>query len=288
MGKPIRIIVRGDGIGGSDAPTVDDLMTQIQDQVYIFQEVEKFITEKNAGQLVWRVTDVSKNSPLAIEITPYPKTDGMSVDNRAQLVVNATARGFKFLEQTGKRPFHFTDSIVKKIQKIATRVTEGLATTKIEFSEYQDSPDINLDRQNAEVLISQLKSIEKAKRIPPRELGSMEGFITKVELDGFGRPIMWLKGRVDGQVVKCISSDDGFEEIERFEVGEVLNGLRVRVHGLIHYKSQFTPSIIYVEKVEVFKQDEYLPDFDEIVDPNFTAGVEAVAYIHRLRDNDTN
>ncbi|MGI9251731.1 MAG: hypothetical protein ACR2PR_11135 [Pseudohongiellaceae bacterium] len=118
-----------------------------------------------------------------------------------------------------------------------------------------------------------------------KELGSLEGTITKIGLDTQNRPLVWLRSRLDGAIVKCIVTDKGLETIAHLEV-EVLLGIRVRVHGLLHYKSLKEISKIEVDGIHIFKPDSELPNAADIVSPNFTEGVEASAYLKALREND--
>ncbi|MGI9250880.1 MAG: hypothetical protein ACR2PR_06745 [Pseudohongiellaceae bacterium] len=117
-----------------------------------------------------------------------------------------------------------------------------------------------------------------------KELGSLEGTITKVELDGHNRPLIWLRSRLNGEIVKCIVTDNGLETIAHLKVIEVLQGIRVSVHGLLYYKSLGQISYIETEAIHIFKPDSELPDATEIVSPNFTEGVESSAYLRALRE----
>lgn len=286
MRKPIRITVKGTDSRGDDAPTVEDLLTQIQDFVSVLQSVEDAISIDNKENIVWCVTNASKNSPLTIELTPYPKIHAMNIDNKAAEVVTATAIGLNALSRTGMRPMYFDDKAMARAEKVYSRVTNGLASTLIDFSRYTDAPNLEVTPPIAREAINKIQEIAKPKNTAHRELGSLEGFINKVELDGYGRPIVWLKSRLDGQSVKCISSTKGLNRIGHFEVHEVLEGMRVRVHGLLHYKDLNQINTIDVDAVHVFEKDENLPSMDSIVDPNFTSGVEACAYLRAIRENE--
>ena len=285
MAKPIKITVKGSDNHGDDAPTVEDLLTQIQDYVSVLREVEGALSEDGSEQIVWRVTNVTKNSPLTFEVTPYAKTYGVNIDGQAEKVVVATATGFKHLTDTGERPMYFTDKVISKAEKIYARVTNGLAATNVNFSEYKDAPNLEVSPSMAQKSIAQIARVKIVADAPHRELGSLEGFINKIELDGFGRPIVWLKARLDGQTIKCISCDDGLNRIGHFEVDEVLRGLRVQVHGMINYKNLEQVTTIDVEAVHVFEPDENLPSFDSIIDPEFTGGLESSAYLEALRND---
>lgn len=281
MTKPIKITVSGTDHRGGDAPAVEDLLAQIKDFVYVLREVEDAVSD-TGGEIVWRVTDASKNSPLTIEVTPTPKQHAMNIDERVEKVVRATAMGFQQIAQTGERPAYFTDQVLGRAAKVYARVTNGLATTNVDVGEYGDIPALIANPESAREVASKMEALKQPVPIAHRELGSPEGFISKVELDGFGRPIVWLKSRLDGQLVKCISDESGLDRIGHFEVSEVLRGLRVRVHGMMHFKDLERIVTIDVEGIYVYENDDQLPGYDKIVSPNFTNGIEASEYLREL------
>ena len=285
LNKPIRITVSGTDHRGGDAPTVEDLMAQIQNFVFVLREVENAVSDGSSNEIVWRVTNATKNSPLTFEVTPTPKEHAMDIDRLAETVVQVTAKGFQRLAQTGERPNYFTDQLVDRATKVYARVTNGLATTLVNFSDYDDAQNFNASPDRARDVMRKLDAVKHPAQVAHRELGSLEGFISKVELDGFGRPLVWLKSRLDGQLVKCISDANGLDRIGHFQVSEVLKGLRVRVHGLLNYKDLEHIASIKVEGVHVFEADDKLPNHDEIVSPNFTNGVEASEYLNRLHSD---
>lgn len=285
MAKPIRIIVRGADNRGDDAPTVEDLLEQIQDFVAVLHSVESAVADDGKEEIVWRVTDATRNSPLTFEVTPYPKTHAMNIDRRAMEVVTATAKGLKQIATTGGRPMYFSDQAIDRAERVYARVTNGLAETNVDFSAYDAAPNLEVNRDSARSSISHIEEFRTPTPVAHREIGSLEGFVAKVELDGFQRPIVWLRSRLDGQIVKCVASDGGLDRIGHFEVMEVLKGKRVRVHGLLHYKSLEQIASIEVEGVHVFEADTELPDAASIVSPGFTKGVEPSAYLEALRQD---
>lgn len=285
MAEPIKIIVRGTDHGDGDAPTVEDLLSQIQDFVSVLHGVESAVAEDGKKEIVWRVTNATKSSPLTFEVTPYPKKHAMNIDQRASMVVSATATGLQQIATTGERPMYFTDQVVEKAERVYTRVMNGLAETVVDFSAYEDAPILRVDKQTAQQSVDRILELRKPRPVAHRELGSLEGHIAKVELDGFDRPIVWLKSRLDRQLVKCVASDSGLDRIGHLKVAKVFQGLRVRVHGLLNYKSLEQVASIDVEGIHVFEPDSELPDAATIVSPNFTCGVEASAYLEALRED---
>ena len=285
MTKPIRITVSGTDHRGGDAPTVEDLLAQIQDFVFVLREVEDAVSGGGPDEIVWRVTNATRNSPLTFEVTPTPKRHAMNIDMRATKVIQTTARGLAQLARTGERPAYFTDQVVDRATKVYARVTNGLAATTVDFSDYEGAPNLNATPDSARDVARKLNAVKRPAPTAHRELGSLEGFISKVELDAFGRPLVWLKSRLDGQLVKCVAQDKGLDRIGHFEVSEILRGMRVRVHGLITYKDVEVIASIDVEGVHVFEADNNLPDHHKIVSSNFTRGVEASEYLERLHSD---
>lgn len=285
MANPIRITIRGTDDRGNDAPRVEDLLAQVGDFIFVLREVEGALSEGKEKELVWRVTDATKSSPLTIEVTPCPRLHAANIDDRAQRVVSATAKGFKELSETGAIPIYFSDQVVDRAKRLYSRITNGLASTIVDFSEYASAPRLEVTPRVAEQSVAHVQSAREAAQIPHRELGSLEGFIAKVELDRHARPLIWLRSRLDGQTVKCVSSVEGLDRIGHFEVAKVIRGLRVRVHGILTYKDLQQISKIDVEGVHVFEADEHLPEPSSIVSPGFTGGIEANAFLEALRDD---
>lgn len=287
MTQPIKISVKGtDAEGeGIDAPTVEDLLSQIQDFVFILRGVERAVAEDGKEHLVWRVTDATRNSPITFEVTPYPRSFGMNIDVRAATVVGAAANGLTQIAERADRPLHFTDDVVKRAEQLNVRVSNGLSETKIDFSNYDFECQVELTPSTAVTTISNIERIKGAPPIKHRELGSIEGFIARVELDRFNRPLVWIRSRLDNQFIKCVSDSHGLDRIGHYEVAEVLSGLRVRVIGLIHYNDVEHVERIDVESIQVYEPDHKLPDSDSIVSPDFTSGLESSAYLETVRED---
>tara|TARA_R110002096_G_scaffold80281_1_gene188177 strand:- start:649 stop:1539 length:891 start_codon:yes stop_codon:yes gene_type:complete len=285
LARPIKITITGNSSVGVDAPTVEDLLSQIQDFVAVLRGVEKAVADGHGEEIEWRITDVSKNSPLTFEVTPFPKRHAMNVEHRATEVISATSIGINALARGDDRPKYFSDKLIGKVEKVFNRVTNGLAETTIDVSAYKGVPQIRVTKASAPIALEKLRQFISPRPISYRELGSIEGFVTKVELDGYHRPIVWLRHRIDGQMVKCVSTEQGLNRIGHYEVAEVLKGLRIQVFGLIIYRDLEKISYIDVDAVHVFEEEKDLPGIGDIVAPNFTEGVEATEYLRRLRED---
>ena len=220
MAKPIEITIKGTDTDGEDAPTVEDLLSQIQDFVFILYGVERAVAGDGREELVWRVTNATKSSPLTFEVTPFPRTHGMNIDRRAATVVGATAKGLAHISECDDRPPHYTDDVVDKAERINSRVFNGLSETNIDFSNYGYTGQIMVTQDIAKRTVDHIANFREPAPVRHRELGSIEGFIARVEIDGYGRPLVWIRSRLDNQFIKCISSDGGLDRIGHFEVAE--------------------------------------------------------------------
>ena len=285
MAKPIKIVVSGNEIDGQDAPTVEDLLAQIQDVVNVLKGVEEAIALDGKREIIWRVTNVTKNSPLTFEITPFPKTHAMNIDRRAEQVVTSSASGLGALASGGERPAYFSNELMDRVEKVYQRVTNGLSATKIDFGGYVDAPAVEISKPTVRAAVASIKRFQSPTAVTHKELGSIEGVISRVELDGNNRPVVWLRSRLDGQTIRCAPSGGALDHIGHYEVAEVLRGMRVIMYGVVNYKSLEDVASIDVDRIHVFAPDSELPGFEKIVSPNFTKGVEASDYLEAVRQD---
>ena len=112
MGRPISISISGRG-RETDAPSVQELLDQIGDCLAILREVEQALSADGTNEIEWRVTGASKNSPLMLELAPFPRQHGMNIDRRTQEVKQSTACGLALLASGAERPRYFTEQTLE-------------------------------------------------------------------------------------------------------------------------------------------------------------------------------
>lgn len=282
--RPVRFVVSASD-AKSDAPTVADLLGQLGDIVGVLQEVEQAIAEGGGVEIEWRVTDARRSSPLAFEITPFPKRHGMNIDNRSREVRDYAAKGLLTLAETGERPTYFADATLKRAERIFGRVTNGLATTTVEFAD--DLPPVALTADTARAAAQNAARVQKPEDRPYREIGSVEGYFNAVERDGFGRALLRLRVRLTGDVVKCVVRGAAFEQVSKRQIGEVWQRRqRLLVYGTIHYEAVGRMSQIEADDLRVLRGASDLPQVEDILDSDFTGGVRTEDYLAELRGGD--
>lgn len=284
MTDPIRVTISGPEDGGADAPTVEDFLGQVRDFLELLRGVEKAVEADGRSDLVWRVTDASMNSPISVELTPYGVGPAAVVAARINLVEQYALDGLRALQRGDSRPAYFTDEVMQKARRINSRILRGLTNTTIE-PPGGAAAAIVIDRPAARAFERAMEVAAHVGGAPYRELGSVEGFVTKPELDGFGRAILRFRARLDGSEVKAFASGLAFRQIEDLTLSEVWHGVRVRVYGLISYRSLGQIDTINASSIEIL-DTEALPGIDDIVDPNFTGGLTSEEYLREQRADD--
>lgn len=126
------------------------------------------------------------------------------------------------------------------------------------------------------------EGLKVAQPIPYREIGSIEGFVSKAELDGLGRAVLRFWARTNGAEIKAIATGEAFKQLEELRLSDVWHGVRVRVYGTISYKSLGVIDGLTATGIEVLDRVQ-LPGIDDIVDPTFTGGLSAEAFLAEQR-----
>lgn len=284
MSSPVHFSISGHG-AETDAPTVDDLVAQVGDYISIMRAIEQALAEDGTSEIEWRVTDAKKNSPLELEITPFPRRHGVNIDARVRSVKEHTAGGLALLEAHSDRPSYFTDPVLEKVERLFKRVTNGLSLTKIDYGPEIGRPT-KITPSIARTAMTHVAAVRKPKEKPYRELGSLEGFLKGIDRDGFGHAIIYVKLRLNGEEAKCFVSETAETEVERHQIGDVWKNSRVRVVGTIHYKSLGRIAKVDADVVQFLRSRDELPSASDIVDRDFTGGVGSEEYLEKLRNGE--
>lgn len=285
MVKPVTVRIRGSEIDRIDAPTVDDLLGQIRDLVEVLRGVERAMEPGGRNDLTWRVTGATMNSPISLELTPFGVGPVSAVIARAGRVERAVSSGLRALGKGVERPEYFNNATLTKAQKLHKRVLNGLSDTIVSFDPTVDGDPIVIDQPAARNVERAIERATAATSTPYKEFGSIEGFVTKPELDGYQRAILRFRSRLGGEEIKAYASGDAFHQVEALRLSDVWQGVRIRVYGTIHYKSLGVVDVVNATGMEVLDQ-EALPGMNDILDPEFTHGLTTESYLRELRYDD--
>ncbi|MGH6822227.1 MAG: hypothetical protein ACRECP_01360 [Methylocella sp.] len=214
--RTIKFKVTGRG-ADTDAPTVDDLLDQLRDFFDILKGVEQAVAEDGTIEIEWRVIDVSRSSPLAFEIAPFARQYAMNIDNRADIVLTATATGMCLLQTDGARPEFFTEKVLQKAEKLFERVTNGLSETGIDYG--PGLPSMSINRAKAYAAAAHIQQILKPPNKVYTEIGSIEGIAHGFDKDERGSPYLKIRDRLTGEDFKCRLVGQALQEIKACKIG---------------------------------------------------------------------
>jgi|SRR6185437_2428961 len=282
MSSTIKVSIRARG--HSEAPTVDDLLDQLRDYFAILEGVEQAIAEDGRNAIEWRVIKATTNSPITIEATAFPRDFAVNIDRRAALVTRQTAFGLDALKRGAERPSYFTDPVLQRAEKLFARVTNGLAETRIDYG--KELPSLDITFQVAKSAIANTRNVLTPKQKSYQELGSIEGNVQRIERDGFGRRVMFVRYRMNGEIIKCLVSGEAEKELENHQIKDVWRFRRVQVYGMLHYRGVNDLREVEAIRIKFMPERNELPTVDEIIDPHFTGGLKSEEYLARLRDGD--
>lgn len=294
MAGGIKLEMNGSENFGDGAPKVGDVLSQVRDILEILKGVENAVADERgvAGDAIgWHITGAAKNSPFVLELTPRPRKDAMDIVWMTSLVVPAAMEGIRFLMEAGNLPPYFSGDMVEKTRRICRRVTNGLDTTIMDAPTYAGAPMISITKESARHARSNLKRLQIKELVYRQELGTVEGYISKIEREKDGHLIVWLKSRIDGKIgkmVKCVGGANAFDGIGDNMVAEVAQGLHVLVSGILKYLKPGKIGVVEAHEIRVFEGNENLSDIWDTVDLNTTGGLNVGEYVGRIRDNGDN
>jgi hypothetical protein len=283
MSKTIKLSIRARG--ATDSPTVEDLLDQLRDYFGILEGVEEAIAEDGRRAIEWRIVKASTNTPITFEAVAFPIDFAVNIDHRAEIVTRQTAIGLSELRNGGVRPSYFTEKSLLRAEKIFERVTNGLSETMIDHG--PNLPALDITPAVARVAAANTRNVLTPKARPYKELGSIEGNAQSIERDGFGRRILWVRYRLNGESIKCTVSGEAESELEKHQIKDVWRYRRVQVYGMLHYKGLGVLKDVEAIRVRFLKNRNELPSVNDILDPDFTGGMKSEDYLARLRDGES-
>jgi len=278
--RTIKFKVLGRG-ADTDAPTVDDLLDQLRDYFDILKGVEQAVAEDGATEIEWRVVDANRCSPLAFEVAPFARQYAMNIDNRADIVLTATATGMDLLQTGGARPEFFTEKVLQKAEQFFERVTNGLSETGIDYG--LGLPSMSVNRVSA---VAHVQQILKPPAKVYTEIGSIEGIAHGFDKDARGFLNLKIRHRLMGDEINCRLSGQALQEIIARQIGDFLRNCRVQLSGTIHFKALGRISRMDANTIRFLRSRGELPDIDDIQDENFTGGLSSEEYLERIRNGD--
>ncbi len=280
--KSIRIVVNGDPHVCGGAPIVEDLLDQLRDFGRVLRASEG--GRHGRAKLRWDIAFREGRPPLVCDLTPISTAKNDDVDHLASSVARAVSSTVNQIIATGAKPKQMTDATFNRVNKIVNRAANGLFTFEVDLSKFDEAKNIRIDRAIAAAYIERKENLRGSFSAPRWEIGSMEGYTVGVTTNQRGKTVLKIRSRLQGNIINCVESGNGLDQIRSMEMHEIIDGRRIRVNGLLHYKNIDEVDRIKVDDMYVCPLDSELPDLETLPATNITNGLGAVEYLRRLHD----
>lgn len=250
-------------VAGKDPlPEASSFSRVIHDTIVVLTEIGAGLSKKDSRPVVWRISHVSMNTPISVDLLADKKPLGART-------VAIYLKGLVDLEKKPMMPRHYSDRALAGVKRIANALANGVAS--VEFAapgEMPLSPTLRV--------VANIDAIYKNRPDSLYQLSSIEGRLELISMHGgFAAQIFNIR---TGEKVTCTLDKELMDEAAKFF------GKRVSMYGRVRYTREGTPVEIEVKVVRAMKDRAVLPQFADLEGIDITAGMDPTEYIGRLRD----
>ncbi|HZR35321.1 MAG TPA: hypothetical protein VFA75_08080 [Nevskia sp.] len=263
---------------------VADAMQQVIDFLRIFDEAERAIASPDEA-FEWRLESASTNSPFTVVARAEPRHAGADVTAHVRKVKERVSSGITDLIQKRALPSWMTTDAVDAVDAVFKRSLNGIVTTEIQIAA---NDTISIDRINAEAgveAIAGIRAVVLDLDLPERTaVGELIGVMCGV--GNYGRkPAI----RIFTDLYKWISCTLPPHLVEQFgdthKLKEVWEGKTLAVEGDLIYAKGGKLSRLEARNIRVVF-DAPLIELSDVVDPDFTAGLDPVEYLQKFHEGE--
>jgi len=265
-----------------DVLSVEDAMNQVRDAFVLLQA-----STEGDDSVIWRLISATTRSPLTV-VGEATSRDPKVPFELVEAVARAQKRAFTDNLQAvrhGKRPIAWESGRASTaMTEMLRRTLNGIGSVSVEL---EAGRSVIIDTS---VAISALEQLEKKSTFVPGfrkhiERGAVEGTLSQIFRSHNTQPAIKVRERGTGLDVVCIVSPDVKDRIER-EIGpaDVWEKHRITVYGMLQYGDDGRVTRINADDVKVVIAPKIM--LDEIIDPDFTGGVDSVEYLRQFHEGE--
>lgn len=259
---------------------VEDAMKQVIDVLRVY-EAAAVARGPAEGAFEWRLERASTNSPFTIVAVAESLDRTTNVDEYVRYVAGDVAAGIRNLVYENTPAPWMTPDVLTAARNVFTRTQNGIGATDVAFGE---DGSYTIDRTQADAglrTIEAITTVTVGVDVPRRRAhGEIQGVMVAAGRH-YREPAILLCTKQYGEVWCRLSA----ELIEKYggehQVRDVWDGKSIGVRGTLHYAPGGTLTRIDATSI---RDVERVPtvDLNSVLDPDFTAGLDPVAYVHRL------
>lgn len=282
IGTAQRIIVTvRPGAGHDGRLRVDDALLQIIDFLRLADEA-KLALGRSDQDFEWLLDSASTNSPFTLVAVARPIDPTVDISMSVREVKRETAAAMSKFISGDQVPGWVTPEGYSSIHSIVMRTANGIDATNFDFD--QEAESLNISHSIAvQVLPNLAEQVHiAASDIPARTAhGEVSGVLGSVGR-WRGKPALYLMTVLYGGVW-CLLPPSLIEQWgDETRLSSVWRGRRLTVYGRLVYWRGGKLSRIEAENVR--ERDAQAVDIRQLLDPEFTSGLDPVEYLQRLHE----
>ena len=272
-----KIVVVIEPTSPSERLDIADAFQQVLDYLRLVE-----LAASEDADFDWKLERASTNSPFTV--VAYTPVGGAAAKNQQSLAVaqRRTEEGLRELA-TGKVPTWMRKRQRNAARRIARRFHDNIGRMSLKADEASKGAFL-LNRSLARQALTTLDKVDGIEEvIVPKHTsyGEIEGLLLGVG-SYYSSPALWV--RANGyDVVRCMVKRDKLEELgEEATLKEVWKHRRVRIVGALTYAEGGSLEQVAVDELQLFPSGGV--SLTEVLDPDFTGGMEPVEYLDRFHD----
>jgi hypothetical protein len=274
-----KIVVTIEPNSPADQLDIADAFQQVLDYLRFVE-----LAASEDADFDWKLASATTNSPFTV-VAATPTGSVATKTQQSLAVAQRRAEdGIRDLAK-GSVPSWMRQRQRNTARRITRRFHSGIGRMQLRTDEASPSAFL-LNRTLADKALSTLEKVDGIEEISvPKHtaFGEIEGTLLGAG-SYYGRPALWV--RVNGyEVVRCIVGQDKLDELgDEATLKELWKHRRVRLIGTLSYADGGVLEQIAAEEMHLFPGSSI--DLRQIIDPEFTGGMEPIEYLDRLHDGE--
>lgn len=273
-----KIVVTIEPTTPSERLDIKDAFQQVLDYLRLVE-----LAASEDADFDWKLEKASTNSPFTV--VAYTPVGSVAAKHQQSLAVaqRRTENGLKDLAN-GTVPHWMRKSQRSAARRIARRFHDNhIGRMSLKTAESAKSAFL-LNRRLAEQALTTLDKVDGIEEVVvPKHTsyGEIEGLLLGAG-SYYSRPALWV--RANGyDVVRCLVQQDKLDALgDEATLTEVWKHRRVRIIGTLSYAEGGILDQVTVDELHLFPDSGV--GLAQILDPDFTGGMEPVEYLDRLND----
>jgi hypothetical protein len=272
-----KIVVTVEPPAPSERLSIADAFQQVLDYLRLVE-----LAASEDADFDWKLERAATNSPFTV--VAYTPVGSIPAKNQQSLAVaqRRTEDGLKDLA-SGKVPSWMRKRQRNAARRITKRFHDNIGRMSLKTDESAKGSFL-LSRRLAERALTTLEKVDGIEEVMvPKHTayGEIEGTLLGAG-SYYSSPALWV--RVNGyDVVRCMVQQDKLDELgDEATLKEVWKHRRVRILGTLSYAEGGALDQVAVDELHLFPDSGV--SLEQILDPEFTGGMEPVEYLDRLHN----